>query len=199
MNALPGFYFSIERSGASAFLDPQETISFRRAEGYYVAPDRAQATVRVIAPGFVTDVNVISIDEIQWETDLLTNQWNRLPPNWGFNPAVLFDAQIGIQSILTADLIELELMGSEKLEDGPDGKLYLLGGKLDGTRIYDMSYRLIGPETMSVQLWIVPETFELARAIVTDPNEAGAEATVWTVDFSQFGQVVEIVPPAEGS
>jgi lipoprotein LprG len=198
MNGLEGFYFIIDRSGAPAFLDPGETISFRRAEGYYVAPDRAQATVRVIAPGLVTDVNIISIGETQWETNLLTATWQKLPPNWGFNPAVLFDPNIGIQSILAADLVDLAVTGNEKLEDGPDGPLYVINGRLDGPRLYEMSYGLIGPETMDVSLWIAPESFELVRAIISDPNGGGeSETSLWQVDFRQFGKVVDIAPPEE--
>ncbi|MCP4418562.1 MAG: hypothetical protein GY805_18235, partial [Chloroflexi bacterium] len=66
-----GFQFTIERDGAPAFLDLQETISFRRAIGAFVAPDRALATVRVIGPGIITDVDVISVAEIQWQTNVV--------------------------------------------------------------------------------------------------------------------------------
>ena len=71
MNDMEGFYFAIDRTGAQAFLDSAETISFRQAEGYYAAPDRAQAAVRVIAPGLVTEVNVISIGETQFRVRLV--------------------------------------------------------------------------------------------------------------------------------
>lgn len=199
MNALPGFYFVIERSGAPAFLDPGETISFRRAEGFYAAPDRARATVRVIGPGLVTDVDVISIGRTQWETNLLSGEWQELPPDWGFNPAVLFDAKIGIQSILAADVSGLTLEGTEKLDDGPDVPLYVISGSLAGSRLHELSYGLIGPETMTARVWVAPESYELHRALVTDPNEGPDAATVWQVDFSQFGRTVQIDPPAAGS
>jgi lipoprotein LprG len=195
MNGLDGFHFIIDRSGKPAYLDLDETISFRRAEGFYVSPDKAIAEVRVIAPGFITDVSVISIEDIQWETNLLTNKWNELPPNWGFNPTVLFDPEIGIQSILVADLTELELVGSEKLDNGADKILYVVEGVLAGDRIYEMSYELIGPENMDVKLWIDPDTFELHRVLIIDQNLAVEEPTTWQVDFSEYGRTVDIVPP----
>jgi lipoprotein LprG len=195
MNGLEGFHFIVDRSGLPAYLDPDETISFRRAEGFYVSPDKGIAEVRVIAPGFVTDVSVISIQDIQWETNLLTNEWTELPPNWGFNPAVLFDPEIGIQSILVSDLTDLTFVGSEKLDDGPNQYLYVLEGEASGDSMYQMSYGLIGPENMRVKLWIAPETFELHRALITDPNKDGEEATLWQVDFSEFGRIVNIEPP----
>lgn len=195
MNGLSGFAFVIDRSGESVYLDLEESIAFRRAEGFYVAPDRSQATVRVITPGLVTDVGVISIGEVQWQTNLLTPEWQELPPNWGFNPAVLFDPEIGIQSILLSDLSDLAVEGSERLEDGPDGALYVISGRLAGERVSELSDGLIGPETMTIQLWIGPETFELYRVLISDPSQGGAEPTIWQVDFRQFDETIEISPP----
>jgi hypothetical protein len=198
MDGLDGFRFAIDRSGAPAFLDPDETISFRRAEGYYAAPDRAQATVRIITPGLVTEVNVVSIDETQWQTNVMSTEWEQLPPNWGFNPAVLFDAEIGIQSILAADLVDLQVLEPEKLGDGPDQALYVISGTLDGGRIHDMSYGLIGPEQLQAKLWIMPESFELVRAVISENNSGEEEPSLWQVDFTELGRVVDITPPDGG-
>jgi lipoprotein LprG len=195
MIELDGFRFAIERDGAPAYLDVDESISFRRAEGYYVAPDRAQATVRIITPGLVTEVNVISIDQTQWQTNIMSTDWQELPPNWGFNPAVLFDPEIGIQSILAADLAEMQLLDPERLDDGPESDLYVVAGQLDGGRIHEMSYGLIGPEALGAQLWVMPESFELVRAVITEENSGDEEPSIWQVDFSEFGQVVDIIPP----
>lgn len=200
MNGMSGFEFTIERSGQPVYLDIDETIAFRRADGHYVAPDRAQATVRVITPGLVTDVGVISIGGTQWESNLLAPNWQEIPPDWAFNPAVLFDSEIGIQSILLSDLSDLAPEGTEMIEDGPDRPLYVVTGALGGDRIHEMSYGTIGPETMSIRLWIAPETFELYRVLITDPSQGGEEPTTWQVDFRQFDQTIEIAPPptAEG-
>jgi hypothetical protein len=195
MNGMSGFEFVIERSGEPVYLDFNDTIAFRRAEGHYVAPDTAQAIVRVITPGLVTDVGVISIGGTQWESNLLAPAWQEIPPDWGFNPAVLFDSEIGIQSILLSDLSELTYEGTEIIEDGPDQKLYVVSGTLGGERIHEMSYGTIGPQTMSIRLWIAPETFELYRVLITDPSQGGEEPTIWQVDFRQFDQTIEIEPP----
>jgi hypothetical protein len=197
MNGMSGFEFIIERSGEPVYLDLDDTIAFRRAEGHYVAPDKAQAVVRVITPGLVTDVGVISIGQTQWESNLLAPDWQELPPDWGFNPAVLFDSQIGIQSILLSDLSELNYQGVEQIEDGPEQQLYLISGTLNGERIHEMSYGTIGPQTMSIQIWIAPKTFELYRVVITDPSQGGEEPTIWQVDFREFDQTIDIEPPPE--
>ena len=170
MKSLPGFHFIIERDGAPAYLDYAETLNFRRAEGDFVSPDRAHATIRIIAPGLVAEISIIGIGENYWETNLLTGEWIALPPGTGFNPAIMFDPQIGFQPILESDLSNLQLLGTEELEDLPGIPLYALTGTLAGERLWQMSYEMIGPETMSVQMWIEPESYYLYRVIITEPS-----------------------------
>jgi lipoprotein LprG len=190
-----GFHFVIDRSGAPAYLDSAETLSFRRAEGDYSAPDRSRATVRIIAPGFVTDVNVISVADTQWETNVLTGQWQELPPDWGFNPTILFDADVGLQAILSSDLTELQDVTAAKQQDGPEPSLYAVSGIATGERLFRMSGGLIGPGEVDVILWIAPESFELHRVLLTEAGGSGEEATFWQVDFDNFDQKIGIEPP----
>lgn len=196
MNQLSGFQFTITHSGPPAFLDPDNLISLVRADGNYAAPDRAEATVLVKLTGFVTKVDVISVADIQWQTNPLTNQWEELPPNWGFNPAVLFDAEIGLPTILSADVSNLVLLGREKLEEGPDAELLMLTGKVAGDRLFQMSGGLIGPAAADAQLLVMPDTFELVRVVLTEPAASADESSsVWQVDFANYDQAVEIQPP----
>jgi hypothetical protein len=198
MRRSEGFQFTIERDGAPAFLDPDNALSFRRAQGAYVAPDRALATVRVIGPGIITDVDVISVGEIQWQTNVVTRAWEELPPNWGFNPAVLFDDTIGIQAVLLADLSQVALAEAENLveSDGPDQLLYSVTAVASAENIYQMSGYLIGPEPVEMQLWIAPETYELVRIRLREPEPNHEELeSVWQIDFSNYEQLIDIQPP----
>lgn len=195
MQNLAGFHFVIDRNGSPAFIDVEGLLAFRRAEGDFVFPDKAQATIRVIAPGLVSEVQIISIGNTQWETNLLTGEWQQLPPEWGFNPASLFDKDIGIQAILKSDLQELTLTGQEELEEIPGLVLYVLQGEVRGDTLYRLSYGMIGPEQMEIHLWIAPETFELHRMRLIDPQSDADEPTVWQMDFWDFDEIVEIMPP----
>ena len=196
MSQLAGFHFAITHNGPPAYLDPDNIISLVRADGDFAAPDKAQATVLVKLTGFVTKVDVISVAAVQWQTNPLTGKWEELPPNWGFNPAVLFDAEIGLQAILAADMSDLALTGQEKLEDGPDKELYALTGVTAGDRLFQMSGGLIGPASANAQLWVVPETFELVRVILTEPaTSADAAPSIWQVDFANYDQALDIEPP----
>lgn len=193
-----GFQFVIERDGAPAYLDPGETLSFRRATGAFVAPDRALATVRVIGPGIITDVDVISVAEIQWQTNVVTGAWEELPPNWGFNPAVLFDDDIGIQAVLLADLSDVALAEPENLaeSEGPDELLYSVTAVATGENLYQMSGYLIGPAQVDIQLWIRPETFGLVRIVVREPEPEDEELeSIWQVDISNYDELIDIQPP----
>ncbi|HSH03453.1 MAG TPA: LppX_LprAFG lipoprotein [Anaerolineae bacterium] len=195
MATLEGFHFNVVRRGAPAYIDPvQKTLSFSRAEGVYVAPDRAQAVVRVIAPGFITEVGVVSVGEVQWETNVVTGEWQELPPNWGFNPTVLFDDEIGLQAILAQDTAELTLLEGATLADD-DTLLYVVEGKMGGGRAYEMSAGLLGPEEMPFTLWVDPETFDVRRVVVVEWPGDEEQESEWELTFEKFGQVMEILPP----
>jgi len=197
MKTAQGFHFVIDRQGAPAFLDPAKTLSFRRAEGDYTAPDKAKASVRVIAPGIVAEIQAIAIADKYWETNFLTGEWQELPSDLAFNPAVLFAPDTGLQAILLADLTDLSLIGVEELEDLPGISLYHLTGTLDATHLYDLSYTLIGPDPVQTEIWIAPETFDLYRILITEHStDEDDEPTLWQVDFWNIDQVVDISPPS---
>jgi hypothetical protein len=195
MESLEGFHYVIERSVAPAFLDAQRTLAFRRAEGDYLAPNQTTARIRVIGPGLVAEVQVISIGERQWETNVLTGEWEQLPTGWGFNPADLFDPQGGIHPVLEHDLHDLELEGLEALDDLPGERFYLISGEVEGQRLYDLSYGMMGPDAMDLRLWIAPESFDLVRMEITDLRPDQDEDTLWRIDFWDFGNTVDIKPP----
>lgn len=197
MRQVQSFYYVIDRTGASAFLDPEETISFRRAEGYFVAPDRTQVVVRVIGPVVVTDVSIVSIGAVQWQTNIATGQWEVLPPDMGFNPSLLFDVELGIPNLLVTDLSELTT-SITTLDEGEANEIYLIEGKIAGEKLYEISQGLIGPETMTLTIWIAREQFYLRRVQLVEPALVSSEEdTVWQIDFDAFDEVVEIIPPVE--
>jgi hypothetical protein len=198
MTALPGFAFSITRSGGPAFIDAGETISFSRAEGTYTAPDSAQAAVRVVVPGLVAEISVIAIGDRYWETNLLTREWVEVPSDQAFNPAALFDAAHGLPAILLDDLHTIALAESDQpfeLEEVPGVEFYLVVADLDTRDLHPLSFTLIGPEVARVGLYVEPGTFLLHRLTITEPAASDEEPSVWEVDFWDFGATDEILPP----
>jgi hypothetical protein len=190
-----GFHFVIDRSGAPAFLDLGKTLSLRRMEGEFAAPDRIQATVRIITTGLVTEIKVIGIGDTQWETNPLTGEWLQLPPQSGFNPTSLFDPSTGLQPILENDLEDLQYIGTQELEEWPGELLYSLTALLKGNRIFKTTFGLIGPGRLDLKLWISPETFNLYRMVIVDEVEGEEEPSTWTIDFWDYDLPVEIEAP----
>ena len=196
MASLAGFEFLIDRSGQPTFLDYEETIAFRRAEGQFVAPNSVYTNVRVIAPGLVTEVQIISIGDTQWETNLLTGEWQASDPRYSFNPSRLFDSEIGIPAILANELTDTVLLGTEELPEIPGKKLYALEAALQGSTAYYMTYGMIDDDPLRIKLWIAPKTFDLYRVLLVDPADPGDEEdTNWQIDFWNFGTTFEIEKP----
>jgi hypothetical protein len=200
MIGLAGFEFLIERSGEPVFIDYEETISFRRAEGKFMAPDQLFANVRIIAPGLVTEVRVIQIEEEQWETNLLTGKWQPTDPRYKLDLSLFFDADTGIQAILSYDMVNPLLVGFEELPEIPGKQLYAVEATLDGGRVYQMSYGMIDNETLQVKIWVDPDSFDLHRVLIIDPaNPGDEEDTNWQIDFWSFGSTFEIEKPILGN
>ena len=194
MLSLSGFDLLFDRSGAPAYLDYEETLSLSKMEGHYDSPDRVQAIVRVIAPGFVIDIDVISVGRSQWQTNVITGEWEQIPEDWGFNPSMLFDPQVGLQAILTTDLTEMEI-GQEELEEMPGKILYAITGRLGGDNIYELSNWLIGPDAMDVKVYIDPESYDLHRTKITEHRGDEDLERIWTIDFWNFDTIEGIEPP----
>jgi lipoprotein LprG len=144
----------------------------------------------------VASIRFISIGEEYWETNYLTGEWWQCPTGQCFNPAILFDPQFGLQPILEADLTDVRLEANEELEEMPGKWLYVLSGTLQGERIAQMSWGLLGPQSMAVNLWVIPETFDLYRIRLEEPAPPGGEATLWVIDFLNFDRPAAILPPA---
>jgi lipoprotein LprG len=195
LTEVAGFHFVLETSGPAAYLDANETLALRRIEGDFVAPDRVRAVVRVAVPGLVTEVRVIGIGEQQWQTNVLTGAWEALPPEWGFNPAVLFAETIGLPAILTQDLAEVTLAEPETVEGV---QLEVITAVVTPDRLANMSGGLIAADTavpIPIQLWIAPDSYDLHRLVLTEPLANADEPRRWQVDFSQFDQAATIEPP----
>jgi predicted small lipoprotein YifL len=199
MKSLSSFHFIIERTGAPVYVDAGGLLAFGRAEGDFSAPDRAQGSVRFSASGIVAALKFISIGDNYWQTNPLSGKWEEYPAGSFFNPATLFDAEIGLQPILETDLADLRLEGSEELEEMPGKLLYALTGRLRTDRIYQLSGGMMGPDTLNLRLWIDPATFDIHRLQLDGPSPADGEGTHWRIDFLEFNTPVSIQPPAPPS
>lgn len=194
MASLPGFEFQITQDGPAVYLDPDQTVEFSSAVGHYVAPDQALTKITISALGMLTEITVISLQEIQWASNPLSGQFQELPDEYLFKPTQYLDPTSGFFPSLGDGLADLALVGEEELEDLPGLTLTHLSGTLPGEVIREVSKGLINVESMKGDLWVDPTTSEVHRVVLTDTS-SGESASVWTFDFWNFGETTEISAP----
>jgi hypothetical protein len=196
MKTQEGFSFLIIPEGEDSFLDQQKTIILSQAEGDYLVPDKVSATIKIIFSGIVAEVSVISIGEDTWETNVLTGGWQKSTADYAFQPLSLLHPETGLIAVIAEDTSELEMEEGAALEELPGIELLHLTGKLEGSRVNQLSAGLIDDELLEVELWVDAGSYEIHRLLITDPtNSAEGKDTIWQMDFWNFGTVADIKPP----
>lgn len=191
MAAVRSFHFAIEVSGQRKTIDPLGQLVLRRASGDVLRPDRAQSVIRVTLPGINVDVRAVGIGMKQWLTNPLTGRWEEAPAGWGYNPAVLFDAQSGLATLLK----RVERL-SRTTDESLDGKNhYRLTGSLAGTDVAPMTAYMVTGAQVSFTLWVGADDFMLRKVHLTEKESAAADATEWDIVLSAFDQAVTIEAP----
>ena len=195
MASLPGFEFSITQQGPEVYLDADEVVQFGSAVGHYVSPDQAQTTVTITALGMLTEITVISLQDIQWASNPLSGTYQELPDTYLFKPTQYLDPTSGFFPSLGSGLADVVLVGEEELEEMPGLPLTHLSGTVPGEVINEVSKGLINIESMKGDLWMDTATNEVHRVVLTDTSAAEGEPSVWTFDFWSFGETIEITAP----
>lgn len=188
----PSFHFTIELSGAPVTLNPATRLTLRSAEGDFARPDKMGVHLKIIAAVAAAELDLIALGNNQYITDILTHQWEVLPPKFGFNPAVLFDPQVGLEQLLKSGLDNPHWIGVETMDGAT---VYHLQGSLDGARVQGMSGGLIHPGRVDVDLWIEPGTSLLRQAVLVDTASDPEKPATWTLTFSSYGKPVNITTP----
>jgi lipoprotein LprG len=193
MLALKSLHFFIERDGALAYIDDQQLLAFKRADGDFDLPDRMRALVRVITAFTPIDIGMVVLGDEQFATDPITGDWGVLPPEWGkFNLVVLFDPETGLQRLLRDGILDLQLLGSEQIEGQQH---YHLSGSAQGERIRAMTLGFIGQGDVELEVWIGAEDYYVRRLSIVEPETDPEEPTTWNLEFSKLGEPVEIEAP----
>ena len=195
MAGLAGFEFQISQTGPTVYLDPNQTIQFTNAVGHYVAPDKALTKVKIAALGMVTEITVISLQEIQWGSNPLTGAFMELDPAYLFKPTQYLDPTAGFFPSLGTGTAEVVLVGEEELEEMPGVSLTHLSGTIPGAVISEVSKGLINVDSLAADMWIDTASGEVHRVVLTDQAGEGAEISTWQFDFWNFGATIEITAP----
>jgi hypothetical protein len=187
-------HFTLEQSGAPLSVDPSQTIAFRSAEGDFVAPDRLQATIKVGAGNLISEIQIVTIGDEGWMTNLFTGRWEALPAEWDLDPAALFEPETGIPDLLTKELQDVALAGPMVVEGLPD-VAWSLSGRAQPGQLEAMSGGLIPAAPADVDLWIDPVSNLIYRMRVVLPESDPADPTELLLNLSHFDEAVTIEPP----
>ncbi len=194
MLATNSLHFVVELSGRLTYLDSPPTLALKRAEGDLLRPDRVRGIVRVSSFGIVSEVAIIGLGEDQYITNPLNQRWEKLPPGqgWYFDPALLFDPQYGIDSILKDTPWTL---GTQEEIGGQ--RHHRLQGQLSGERVAPLTSGMVRPGQVTVDAWVGQKDAYVRRIQIVELDSDPENPTRWLVQFSAFDQSVDIEAPPE--
>ena len=185
-------HFKIEIGGAAVAINPTLGLSLRSAEGDFARPNRMGVSLKIISPVAAIEADMIALGDEQYITNFLTQQWEPLPAEFGFNPAVMFHPDYGLEKTLEAGLDDAALGGVESIDGAP---AYRVTGRLDGARLQFMSGGLISTGRVDVDVWVDAQAFLVRRVVLVDTASDAEKPSTWTLSFGKFGAPVTIEAP----
>jgi len=187
MQATETLRYDIELSGAPITL---LGFGLRGARGQYAAPDSSQAVLNVVVSGITVELATIAVGDRSWVAIPFVGGWDEYTGSRAFNPAIIFDPQLGWLPLLTEDISEA------RLSESADGDSYVVNGTAAGSRVEVLTAGLVESQPVALELHIERTTGLVTRVDFTTVSETGE--TRWLLELSDFGEPVSISPP-EGS
>jgi LppX/LprAFG-like lipoprotein len=186
--ALKSARFSIKREGTPAILDERNQITFTNADCIYAAPDRVSCNIKVaLKNGNILQLTRVWVPEGTFQSNPLTKQFGKVPPDSNFNGAVLF-AKAGIPAILRTAVQSGQTAGREKIDNRDT---LHLKGQVSGAKLNPLVGASLEPTVMyPVDLWIDERSADPARLHVTEPEEKG-----WLIDLFGINEPITIPTP----
>jgi lipoprotein LprG len=183
--------FELERTGAPLYIDSSGRIALNTLDGEFTVPASAQAVVEVAVGGTLkTELAAIAIDDEVWLSNPITGNMEPLPPGTELDPSSFFDPKGGWQPLLE-NLTDVELIG---IEDR-DGPAYHVRGTAPAAQVGVITAGLIEDTDVVIDVWIDPVTALVTGVEFDVELDAGAGATHWKLDLTDYGEEFDISPP----
>lgn len=185
-------HFTLDVEGET-YIDESGTIQLEAAEGDLARPDRVAVEFQIRLLGATTvSIRMITIGEESWTTDLITGNWGEAPPEFGYNPTILYDNQDGLGPVM-GKLDGPLVAGTEEIDDR---EAYRLTGTATSDIIAPLTAGTMTGEEVGIELWIDVETSDLLRVKVVEPESDEKEnPATWEMNLSAFDEAVTIEPP----
>jgi lipoprotein LprG len=187
-------HFAISLAGQPVYADAARLFQLNSMEGDLKRPDSVLALLSVTAGGGVAEIRTVALGGKQYMTNPITRAWACLAPGSTFNPAILFDPQLGVEHLLQTDFEEVSLVGVEDVGGKPS---YHLRGTISGAKLQPISMGLLGAGPVSVELWADQATMRASKLVLVDTASDPAKPSTWTVTFSNYGKTVDVLAPTQ--
>ena len=186
--ALKSTRFSLKREGTPAVLDEKNGITFTTADCAYSAPNRVSCNVKVaLKNGTILQLTRVWVPEGTFQSNPLTRQFGKAPPDSNFNGVVLF-AKTGIPEVLRTAVQKAQVVGRETLQNQ---QALHLRGDVSGEKLNPLVGFTLRPDVMyPVDLWIDEKSANTARIHVTEPEGNG-----WLIELFGTNEPVDIPTP----
>jgi lipoprotein LprG len=184
-------HFTLEVEG-EAYLDADETIRLRSAEGDILRPDSMEASARIDVSVLVVDISLVAVGGEIYMTNFVSGRWERAPGDFRYDPSILFSDTDGIGPVLT-ELQDPQLGGTEQI-DGQQTRM--ITGTVVADTVSEITAGAIQGESIPVTVWIGSEDNLIYRVVLTEPEGVREVPATWTLSLSNHNAPVTIEPPA---
>lgn len=184
--------FTMELEGTT-YVDDANTIQLLGAEGIMHRPDKVDVTFKALVLGRQQiSIRMITIGEEAWITDIVTGKWVTSPPEFGYNPAILYDEELGLGPVMSR-MDDPQLQGSEDIDDRD---AWYITATVDGEVTSAMTSGTMRGSTQDLELWIDKETNDILRIQIAEPDDEDLEdPAVWTLTLFDHNKDVTIERP----
>lgn len=194
INETESMAFVMKLEGTT-YVDADENIQLIGAEGVMQRPDRADVIFTAEFMGMQQiSIRMITIGEDSWITDIVTGQWVPSPPEFGYNPSVLYDDEHGLGPVMSR-MNDPEVAGSEEI-DGKDA--WHIVATVDGEVTELMTAGTMRGSVQSLELWIDKETNDILQIRISEPEDEDLEdPATWTLILTDHNEEVNIEQPGD--
>jgi hypothetical protein len=201
IQAVSALRFKLQLTGAPAFIDDANLISFNSADGVYVAPDKVSARVSAAVGGVAGQIDIVAVGNEQYMKHILltANRWLNMQFSPGFNADQLIRGELGIKYALNA-LTDLTYNG---VVDLFGTRVHHISGKASVADISAVTVNLIrGTGIANAEIYINAANGRVERIVLVQPETANAqqpEPTTWTMELFDYDDrsISVEVPQAE--
>jgi lipoprotein LprG len=185
--------FSVTLAGAPVYTDSSRLFALRSMEGALRRPDAVLTTLAVRSAAGLAEIRTVSLDGQQYATNPLTRAWQCLAPGTVYDPATLFAAERGLESLLQGGVEEIALVGEEEIGGRPT---YHLRGTVPGERMVAVSGGMVGAGPVQLDVWADKESFRATQIVLVDTATDTVSPTTWTMTFNGYDEPVDVRAPA---